>query len=418
MRYLSFLIVLAACNPSSDDTFNPNDVSTWGEVEASGQMPAPGDAFTLKGPDRVIEGEEVTIKVDGPYAYEAVVLAVSAYGESAGPCFDYFGGACFDISAPVRGAGFSFMDEEGKLSFDLTLPMGTAGREVCLQGAVRRGAGGAVSAMSSTLCWDVQGDSDGDGIGDDEETDRGLDPFDPDSDDDGYLDGEDCDPIDPEKNETCGHLYAAQARSCGFTGVYKIDLDAGTYDLAFDNFVKYSGLTGHNGRLFAARGGFDGNIYELNPETGESIADWYTGNSAPGISASSDGTIYANWRGSVYTHNVDDLAPTFWGSGPSNNQDIAADDEGNVYYVNYGDYGSMDVFGGGYTFLGATTGWESGTLSRDKVGAFEFHNDKFYVVNTVWSGEYSELFEFDVESGEVSYLMELPGCIDALGSTQ
>jgi hypothetical protein len=415
MRYLSFLIVLAACNPSSDDTFNPNDASTWGEVEASGQMPAPGDAFTLEGPDRVIEGDEVTVKVDGPYAYEAVVLAVSAYGESAGPCFDYFGGACFGISAPVRSAGFAYMDEDGKLSFDLTLPIGTAGREVCLQGAVRRGADGAVSAMSSTLCWAVQGDSDGDGIGDAEEIERGLDPLDDDSDDDGYLDGVDCAPLDELKNETCGHLYVSQARNCG-TAVYKLDLDAGEYgEPVFDNFVKYTSLTGHDGRLFAGASGFDGTLRELDPETGAEITNWYTGQNRPGMSASADGTIWANWGGSLYTHNVDRLEPLYVGSGPSSNMDIAADDDGNIYYVDDDDWGYFaDTT---YYSLGSTSGWESGSVGyRNKVGGFEYHNGSYYVIND--NRSVADLFELDIETGEVTYVMALPTCVDALGSTQ
>jgi hypothetical protein len=418
MRYLSFLIVLAACSVSPDETFNPNDASTWGEVEDSDQMPAPGD-FGLKGPRSVIQGLGITVSVSDVDPYSQVVLAASTNGDSGGPCFDFFGGGCFSIGGPIRSAGVDYVDDAGDLDFELTVPMGMAGTEVCLQAAVRRGAGGDGSIFSDTVCWMVQADSDRDGLGDRDEVIRGTDPLDDDTDDDGYLDGDDCAPLDAEKAETCGHLYVAQARSCGYTGVYKLDLGAESYELAHDTGTKYSALTGYDGRLFAADAQFGGNIYELDTETGDRIADWYTGFSAPGISAAGDGTIYANWRGSMYKHDVDNLEPIYWGSGPSNNMDIAADDDGNVYYVDDSNWGTMDPDSGTYVSLGSMTGFDGPILGyRDKVGGFEYHNGTFYVINAIRSGSNSELYELDVDSGVVTYVMELPECVDALGSTQ
>ena len=214
-------------------------------------------------------------------------------------------------------------------------------------------------------------------------------------------------------------LYASTARGCGTTDVYTIDVDAGTYEFAWNNGNKYTALAGFDGRMFAGRSGFDGTMDEVDPATGDVLEAYYTGYIRPGFSATPDGTIYSNWGGSTYTFdgNAISYGGTYIGAMHSSNTDIAADDDGNVYFVDDGNWGTIDFMTGSYTDLGGTYGWESGPWgSRDRVSAFEYHDGRFFVVNADWNGAYTELFELNVSTGEATYIMELPACIDGLGS--
>ncbi len=216
-------------------------------------------------------------------------------------------------------------------------------------------------------------------------------------------------------------IFAGQARGYG-SAVYKVDVEAGTYEYAWDNFTPYTAMAGFDGRLFAIPTSFDGNIYELDPENGAVITSTYTGNFQPSMGAGPDGTLYTNWGGSMFTYDGNNLAAggSYVGSMMSNNNDIAVDDEGNAYYIDDGNWGTVDFATGTYTDLGSTYGWESGggCAYRDRVSAFTFHNGRFYAINTGWDCPVSELHEFNVVTGEATFVMELPDAIDSLGSIQ
>ncbi|MFT4622159.1 MAG: hypothetical protein ACI8PZ_000815 [Myxococcota bacterium] len=413
MRYLTPLLVLAACSTSSDVTFDANDMSSWEEVQASDQL-APPEPLVLEAVNLAPAGGSMTIEFSGGIPYEEILLGASTGGDAGGPCYAYFGGNCLDIAAPVRNAGHGWADDSGDYEFALNVPSGAAGVEVCLQAAIRRGPGGADSAVSNTICWTVQLDSDGDNIGDDDEIAMGLDPYDPDTDNDFYLDGDDCAPLDPAQNVSCGQLYAAQARSRG-TGFYSIDED-GVSTLMWSNGEGYSGMAWDGDRLLGMRDGFGHTLDELDIETGDILNSYYTGGYYNGMTADADGNVFYSEGCSLYRIDAGaDITSAYYvGSGPCNSSDMMTDADGNTWYVQSSSLYSVDTSGGGTAFVASTTGWDAGPrFSTNRVSAAACSQDDCFVINGANSG-LTDLFTIDTATGEVTFISTIIEYVDAL----
>ncbi|MFT4626951.1 MAG: hypothetical protein ACI8PZ_005632 [Myxococcota bacterium] len=417
MRLTPVILLAVACGVQ-DSTQTDTNAHDWGVQEgATITQAAPGDLnLTL---DRALVGSIMRAEVSDAYAYEDFQLIISMAGEGAS-CPAPLGGGCLGLNAPSNRVASGYADDSGAATIDVPVPMlpRFVGSEVCGQLVANRGPAGWVT--SNVSCVIIDADTDGDGLADSEEDAIGTDRYNPDTDGDGALDGFDCAPLDPTKFDACGVLYGSQSRSCGTTEVYTIDPQAGTYSLAWNNGTKYTALAGFDDRLFGGVSGFDGNMHEINPADGSILDTYYQGSYQPAMTATPSGEIQMVWGCQQYVFDGNNLSAggVYTGGMYCNNMDLAVDDAGNTYYVDDGDFGTIDFSTGAYGDVGVTSGWESGGVGyRDKVSAFEYHQGTFYVVNTSWMGAVTDLFEFDPATGAVTYVMELPACIDGLGST-
>ena len=94
--------------------------------------------------------QTATIELVGAAPGENVGLITSLGGVGPGPCPPSLGGLCFDVLPPLR-TRLAIADGAGVATFNLMVP-DRAGDALCVQGAIRRGAGGIDSVSTSVQC--------------------------------------------------------------------------------------------------------------------------------------------------------------------------------------------------------------------------------------------------------------------------
>lgn len=383
MRYLTPLLVLAACNTGSDVTFDANDMSTWEEVADSGQLAPPGFGLVVDG--RPLRGETLTIRVSGLSAYEPVLLGVSG-SDAGGPCYAYFGGVCLDITAPVRNAGYDYTDESGTFTWELAIPDGAVGSTACFQAAVRRGPGGADSLVSNTFCTELEDDRDGDGLGDLAEIEAGLDPDDPDTDGDFVRDGDDCEPLNPEVY-FCTDIYAAIG-SCRGSGLFRLDMDSGDEERTCALSRGYTGLTFHSdGHLYGLGDNCNGGgVYRIDTETCEEEFIAGLSSSRNGMLASDGFRLLGGTCSSLEYIDVatGEIEPLGYDIGACRGASITSDKYGQLYWAD-------DGFG---TFDGSSA--DPMIAPANVYQGSTFYKGKLIGLN----GGCSNLYSYDPETGE------------------
>ena len=198
MRWWTVL-ALMACGTSADDSSGP---TAW-SGPVLGVVSPPGDVVLEVGLG--VLGGTMPVTLRDAYPYEEVELLMSRAGAGPGPCLGVLGGACQGLRGPVKHLRTLYADIEGSTDVDLPIPAlgDLGGAEVCFQAASIRGPGGESTDLSEVVCTTLDRDSDGDGLTDGVESERGTDPRDPDTDDDGFLDGDDCDPLDADLTDDC-----------------------------------------------------------------------------------------------------------------------------------------------------------------------------------------------------------------------
>lgn len=193
-------LALAACQAAPPDAGDPAPPA---EAAAVPQAPAPGD-LTLSGPVELFAGVPATLTVTGVPAGRPTALLASAATSGPLACPRMMRPTCLELFEPARVIGVSTADGAGVAVYDLTVPVGTPVSIAHLQAATVDGAGEAYTSQVLTLdVFAPTGDPDGDGLSSEDEIDiHGTDWLDPDTDDDGIMDGAELlrgtDPLDAD----------------------------------------------------------------------------------------------------------------------------------------------------------------------------------------------------------------------------
>ncbi len=244
-----FPLYLIACAPLGPEATAPD----W-DGSATTNLAPPGTM--ILNVDGHILGEEITFALVDAYPYEDVEVVIGLGGLDVGPCLGAFGGICLDLGDTAKRIGTIYGDVDGRGSLTTRLPLrpGLDGLELCAQLLSGRAAGGADSATSEPVCTSLGYDGDGDGLTTDEELALGTDPTRADTDGDGFPDGDDCEPLDPEFGDDCGAGDCTLPPSdCTFDAAsYDADMDLSPspgctpMNVAFDGtfYYGYSGGTG------------------------------------------------------------------------------------------------------------------------------------------------------------------------------
>ena len=143
---------------------------------------------------------------------------------------------------------------------------------------------------------------------------------------------------------------------------------------------------GLDGKLYGLGG--DNNFYSVNTTTGALTLIGFTGILAGGWSMgnTSDGTVYADANGVVYTINPTTGAPTTVGHLPFNTgADINGDDRGNLYIINNSDHGLYSASRA--TGVGTLIGGTSNTYGN--IFGMAFANGTMYAMQQGGTGLYA-----------------------------
>ncbi len=120
----------------------------------------------------------------------AIVTVFGSASAAVGSCPPQLRGACLELDAPTSTLGTARVGRRGEASFVYTP---TAEGTLYVQGAQRVSRSFGLSAVSTFTIYASSSDSDGDGLTNLEECALGTDPFEADTDGDGWSDGDEVD---------------------------------------------------------------------------------------------------------------------------------------------------------------------------------------------------------------------------------
>lgn len=160
--------------------------------------PGPGN-IDLVAPAQVTAGDVVQFSVTGATPGTTVFLGASVRGYGNGVCPPLLGGLCLDILQPIL-VGTTTANASGEATFGVSLPRGMRAGDVWLQAAMADGTASATSNGAQMSVAASVDDADRDALSDAAEARLGTDPHNPDTDGDGYQDGDEvaegADPLD------------------------------------------------------------------------------------------------------------------------------------------------------------------------------------------------------------------------------
>jgi hypothetical protein len=175
MSRVALLLSLMACQ--TDPSALPGD-----------QLPPP---FGLELDGGVfIPGASATVRVTDAPAGSVVRLWATLSSTGPDACPPVLNGRCLDLPGPVVQIGQRNANGQGAASFTLTPPPNLRPGPVALQATAGAGTFSPQSDFLLTQILPDFGDADGDQLDNAGEVAAGTDPLDPDTDDDGLLDGE------------------------------------------------------------------------------------------------------------------------------------------------------------------------------------------------------------------------------------
>lgn len=170
MRSILPLLLLTACEAEPALT-DPTEAALPDDA-----LPPP---LVLSSTNPILGGE-MTFGIEGANANEAVYVLRTFNGTAAtGQCFPQINNRCTQLASPVAVHAALTADATGAASRTMNIPRVPAfnGTEACFQAVAVRGANGATSVLSNTVCRDMGYDTDDDGVIDADDTCPGFDDF-------------------------------------------------------------------------------------------------------------------------------------------------------------------------------------------------------------------------------------------------